>query len=104
MSWILDYVPYWVWVVAAVAALAATYPFWSAIWFALPNWLKIALIGTAGLIVAYLAGRNRGTKNAKDAQDKANAQATKQRLETNAEVTNLNAADRKRQFDKWLRD
>lgn len=104
IDWIFDHVPYWVWAVALAVALIATYPMWSAIWLMLPRWLKVVLIAATGLFTAYLAGRNRGTKDAKDAQDKANAQATKRRLETNAEVTNLDPATRKREFDKWLRD
>lgn len=104
MNWILDHVPYWVWLIALVVALAATYPMWSALWLLLPRPLKIALVAIVGIVAAYLAGRNRGAKNAKDAQDKANALAVKRRLDTNAEVSNLDPTTRKREFDRWLRD
>jgi len=104
IDWIFDHIPYWVWLVGLGAALIATYPMWSAIWALLPRPVKLLLVALVAGAAAYLAGRNRGTKDAKAAQDKANAQATKRRLETNAEVTNLDPATRKREFDKWLRD
>lgn len=103
-SWVLDHVPYWVWFVVGAVALAATYPMWSAIWLLTPRWLKTVLIAIASLVAAYLAGRNRGTKDAKDAQAKANAEAVKRRLDTNDEVTRMRPADRDKSLDRWLRD
>lgn len=103
-SWIIDQIPWWVWAAGAAVALAATYPMWSAIWMLLPRWLKATLIFVGSLGLAYVAGRNRGLKNERERQERANAEATKRRLETNAEVDRLRPADRDKQLDKWLRD
>lgn len=104
MSWIIDYVPWWVWVFLAAGALIATYPLWSSIWLILPRWLKVALIGIGSVTAAYFAGRNRGLKNERERQAKANAEATKRRLDTNAEVDRMRPADRDKSLDKWMRD
>jgi hypothetical protein len=104
ISWIIDSVPYWVWFVLAAIALAATYPFWSTIWLITPRWLKATLIAIAALLATYLAGRNRGLANEKARQAKANAEATKRRLDTNAEVDRMRPADRDKSLDKWMRD
>lgn len=104
LSWILDHVPWWGWFVVAAIGLAATYPMWSAIWLVLPRPIKIALAAIAGLVAAYLAGRNRGVANEQQRQKEADAQAVKRRLETNEEVDRMRPADRDKQLDRWLRD
>lgn len=68
MSWLLDvaldWAPWWLWWVAAAAALLATYPAWRPVWALLPSPIKTAavVIATGGL--AYLAGRNKGAAGA----------------------------------------
>lgn len=104
MSWLLDFVPYWLWIVIAGVALVATMPWWSAIWALMPRPLKVALGAAGGLLVAYLAGRNRGAANEKQRQKDADAQAVKRRLETNAEVNNLDRPAVDKQLDRWVRD
>lgn len=104
LSWIFDAIPWWVYLLAGIAAAAMTYPMWSTIWMWLPRPLKAAIILVATGGLAYFAGRNRGFKNARDRQKEADAQATKRRLETNEEVGRLKPADRDEQFRKWLRD
>lgn len=104
IGWIIDAIPYWVWIIVAAVALAATYPMWGTVWMLLPRWLKATIIFVGSLGVAYLAGRNRGFQNARDRQKEADAQATKRRLETNEEVGRMRPADRDKSLDKWMRD
>jgi hypothetical protein len=101
---ILDWIPWWAWVIAAGVALAATYPFWSAIWLILPRWIQVSLIAVGAVFAAYFAGRNRGRSNERDRQAKANAEATNRRLKTNEEVRNMRPADRDKSLDQWMRD
>lgn len=104
LSWLFDVIPWWVYLAAIITIAAITYPMWSAVWLLLPRPVKAALIlvGTGGL--AYFAGRNRGYQNARDRQKQADAEATKRRLDTNAEVTRMPAADRDKSLDRWMRD
>lgn len=103
-SWIIDAIPYWVWLAVIAVALASTYPMWSAIWAFLPRPIKAAIVIVATGGIAYIAGRNRGFKNARDRQKEADAQATKRRLDTNAEVDRMRPADRDKSLDGWMRD
>lgn len=103
-SWIFDHIPWWAWFVAAAIGLAATYPMWSAIWLLLPRPVKVALAVVAGLVAAYLAGRNRGVANEQERQKEANAKAVKRRLDTNEEVSRLDSGTRDKQLDGWMRD
>jgi len=69
MSWLLDYVPAWLWFVIGAAALAPVWPY-------LPSKLKAAIIGFGLLLGAYLFGRNKGAAGADaraQAKDQANA-------------------------------
>jgi hypothetical protein len=103
-DFIIDWVPWWAWVIAVGVALAATYPFWSAIWLVLPRWLKVLFIGIGTVLAAYFAGRNRGRSNERERQARADAEATKRRLKTNEEVRNMRPTDRDKSLDKWMRD
>jgi hypothetical protein len=104
MSLILDYVPWWVWPTLIAAGLAVTFPWWSPLWLAAPRWLKALLAFAAAVFAAYSAGRYRGATNERQRQKDADAQATKRRLETNAQVNNLPPGDRDKQLNRWMRD
>lgn len=104
MKWLLDFIPYWLWIIIAGGALIATFPLWSGVWALMPKTLKVALGTVVAVGVAYLAGRNRGVSNEKQRQKDADAKAVKRRLDTNAEVDHLPAADRDRELGKWMRD
>lgn len=76
MNWLLDLIPWWAWVAAAVIALAATYQLWLPLWGLLPSTFKAALIAIGAAIIAYLAGRNKGASGAlQRAQEKEQAHA-----------------------------
>lgn len=104
ISWILDFVPYWVWIIVVGIALAATYQIWFAIWLALPRWLKTAIIATASLGLVYLAGRNRGAAGERDRQKKASEQAARRREEIEDEIRDIGHADVDRRLNQWMRD
>lgn len=64
LGWLLDTTPWWLWLVGAAVLLAATYQLWAPIWALLPRPLKVAAGGLVALVLAYLAGRNRGAAGA----------------------------------------
>lgn len=103
-SWAFNFVPWWVWVVAVIIIAIITYQFWMPIWLALPKWLKGLIIGAAALFTAYVAGRNRGSKDERDQRAKADARAVQTRKETDDEIRNASAADIDRRLDGWMRD
>jgi hypothetical protein len=104
LSWAFNYVPWWVWGVIAVVLLAV---FWQAllpIWLVMPKWLKGLILGAGALLTAYIAGRNRGSKDERDRRAKADAHAIQNRKDVDDEVRNLPADDLDRRLDKWMRD
>lgn len=103
-GWLIDLVPWWLWALLGVIALAASWQWWWPLWAALPRWLKEALVAIATGILIYLAGRNRGTANERARQKAADAQAIKRRKEIDDEVARLPPADRDRRLDRWMRD
>jgi len=104
LSWAFNYVPWWVWLVAVLVAAGFTVQFWLPIWAVMPNWLKVALAAVGAVLTAYVAGRNRGSKDERDRRAKADAHAIQNRKETDDEVRNLPADDLDRGLDKWMRD
>lgn len=104
ISWAFNFVPWWVWLIAVLVAAGFTYQFWMPIWLALPKWLKGLILGTGALLAAYVAGRNRGSKDERDQRAKADARAIQTRKETDDEVRNAPAADVDRRLGKWMRD
>lgn len=104
VSYVLDHVPWWLYVFAGAVVFFMTVPYWLPIWNVLPNWLRVTLAGTAAVAVAYLAGRNKGASDAAKAREKANADAIKNRQTIDANVGGMGDADVTRGLDKWMRD
>lgn len=104
MSWLLDHIPWWAWVVAVVGGLAASAPWWLPFWVGLPKPVKAALIAIGGGITAYLAGRNAGADAAKQRDRERDAKALKTRLEVENDIRGMPKPDRDRALDKWMRD
>ncbi|MGB5905755.1 MAG: hypothetical protein WBH00_23190 [Xanthobacteraceae bacterium] len=103
-SWLFNFVPWWVWTVIAVVLLAMFWQFLMPIWLALPKWLKGLILGAGALLTAYVAGRNRGSKDERDMEAKRSATAIKTRKETDDEVRNLSPSDTDKRLDRWFRD
>jgi len=104
LSYAFNFVPWWVWTVIAVVLLAV---FWQAllpIWLALPKWLKGLILGTGALLTAYVAGRNKGSKDERDRRAKADAHAIQNRKDVDDEVRNLSPSDTDKRLDRWYRD
>lgn len=108
MSWILDWVPWWVWWVLIGGAAIALAPLWvpigRGIWAILPNWARIGLVGLVGVLTAYLAGRNRGRRNALEEQRRREAQAIQKRLEVNRRVDRMTPEEANKEDERWVRD
>lgn len=104
LSWAFNFVPWWVWTVIAFVLVAV---FWQAllpIWLALPKWLKGLILAVGALLTAYVAGRNKGSKDERNQRAKKDAQALQTRKDTDDEVRNLPADDLDRRLDLWMRD
>ncbi len=111
MTWligtVLDSTPWWVWALAAFAALAATYQLWAPLWVLIPQPLRLALAAVAAALLAYLAGRNKGASGALErARQKDTANAARivdkaDRVRADADV--LNAGGGLRDDDGWRR-
>jgi hypothetical protein len=104
LSYAFNFVPWWVWLIALIVAAGFTYQFWVPIWAITPKPVKIALAAIAAVLTAYVAGRNRGSKDERDRRAKADANAIQNRKDVDDEVRNLPADDLDRRLDKWMRD
>ena len=104
LSWAFNFVPWWMWPVGLLVAAIVTWQFWAPIWALLPRPVKVALAAVGAVSVAYIAGRNRGSKDERDQRAKKDARAVQTRKETDDEVRNLPDADVDRRLDKWMRD
>lgn len=104
LSWAFNFVPWWAWVVAFIITTTLTWQFWAPIWAVLPTPGKVALAAIGAALVAYIAGRNRGSKDERDQRAKKDAHAVQTRKEIDDEIRNLPDADVDRGLDKWMRD
>jgi|GEM_PF-2742585 len=104
LSWAFNFIPWWAWLVAAIIAAVLTYQFWLPIWAVLPRPVKVLLAAIAAVLTAYVAGRNKGSKDERDRRAKADANAIQNRKDVDDEVRNLPADDLDRRLDKWMRD
>lgn len=103
---LLSYVPWWLyWVIAAIV-LAATIPYWSAIWLGLPKWAKGAILAVAGLLTAWTMGRRQQRIEDEKKQKEADSKALQRRQEVRNEVSRLDdsAVDRRMRESGWMRD
>lgn len=107
-SWIFNFIPWWVWTIAIVAALSALLFFFGPIllpiWAAMPTWLKAILIGITGGFVVYAVGRNKGSRDERDVQRRRDAQAVQRRQDVDREVTRLDKPAADKRLDPWMRD
>ena len=79
MSSIIDQIPWWVYAWGIALGVGALLYFFAPVivpmWRAAPNWLKWTVAIITGVGLAFIAGRNKGHKNAVVEQEKKNAQA-----------------------------
>ena len=101
-------IPWWVYLTVGVAAVG------TALWFAspiiLPIWhliplpARVALAGVGAAFLAWIAGRNKGARDARELQRRNDAEAIKNHDEVQKEVRNLTPAERDKRLDGWMRD
>jgi protein-S-isoprenylcysteine O-methyltransferase Ste14 len=107
-NWIIDHIPIWVWLVLLFGGTGALFYFFSPIlvpiWNLTPRWIKVLGAGIISVILAALAGRYKGRRDAEDEQRKRDAQAIETRKETHDEVQKLSPSDRRKRLDGWVRD
>lgn len=104
LSYLLNFIPWWVWTVIAVVLLAVFWQPVMAFWLGAPKWLKGLILGAGALLTAYVAGRNKGSKDERDRRVKADAHAIQNRKDVDDEVRNLSPSDVDKRLDRWRRD
>lgn len=108
LSWIIDQIPLWVYVVVTVLTVGAMFYFFSPIlvplWNLTPRWVKV--VGGVMLAIgsAFVLGRNKGARDAKAIQQQANARAESHREEVHEAVQELHGDKLDKRLDKWMRD
>lgn len=108
LSWIIDQIPLWVYVVATLLVTGTLFYFFSPIlvplWNVTTRWVKVV----GGIILAigsaFVLGRNKGAKDAKEVQKQQNAQAEQRREKIHEDVEKLHGTDLDKRLDKWMRD
>lgn len=97
MTWLLDLVPWWAWLLLAAVAVGT-------VWRLL-GW-QGALVAAAGLLAAmgYGKGSADASREAQSRIDWRNAEATKHRKEIDDEVDQMGSTDLDSNYSKWLRD
>lgn len=108
LSWIVDQIPLWVYVAVAIPLIGGAFYFASPIlvplWNLTPRWVKVAGGVILAIGSAFVLGRNKGARDAKELQRRNDAQAIDNRREIDHEVQNLDVPAVDKRLDKWLRD
>lgn len=104
ISWLFNFVPWWIYVVVIVVLITVGWQFISPIWLMLPKPVKIGLVFLATLLTAYIAGRNRGSKDERAMNVKRDVQANNTRNDIHAKIEKLDTAAVDKRLGKWVRD
>ena len=108
ISWIIDQIPLWVYITIGTLFTGAMFYFFSPIliplWNVTPRWVKVAGGTVLAVFLAYVSGRNRGNKNAREEQKRRDARAVQTRQEIHDDVAQRSPDRVKRDIDKWMRD
>ena len=86
---IVDNIPWWGYVLAALVGVGFAYPYLAPVWALLPKPVKVAIGVAAAGFTAYIAGRNRGASNARLADKEKRDKAISNRLEVNQRVEKM---------------
>lgn len=103
LSYLFNFVPWWLWVLLIALAAGISWQFWGPIWMALPRPAKTALATLGALIAVYVMGRNKGSRDERDQAAKRDARATQTRKEIEDEIRDLPDDDVDRRLDRWMR-
>jgi hypothetical protein len=108
MQYMLDSVPWWVWLAPTPFIIGALLwffgPFIIGFWNMLPTKVKAVIIAVATVGVAYIIGRSQGNKTARERQKQLNARAEQNRREIHDDIQKRSEPVVDRDLDKWLRD
>jgi hypothetical protein len=106
LSYAFNFVPWWVWIVGLLVASIVTYQFWAPIWAVTPRPAKVTLAAVGAVLAAYVAGRNRGSKDERAKAAEASTKAIQRREDIHNDVQKLPDSDVVDRLGKpgWLRD
>jgi hypothetical protein len=107
-SWIIDQIPFGVWVVLTLGVAGALFYFLSPIliplWAVTPRPIKIGLGFVISIALAILYGRSKGAQDAREMQKAKEAQAIENRRKINADVADDTDDELHRRTKRWMRD
>lgn len=104
----MDQIPWWLYILIAVPLIGGLMYFLSPVliplWRMTPTWVK----GVGGFLLAlglaFVSGRNKGSRDAKEMQKRRDAEAVQNRERIHREVDHLNEPDVDKRLNKWMRD
>jgi membrane protein implicated in regulation of membrane protease activity len=105
---LIDQVPTWIYLTVVFVVAGVVFYFFSpiitAIAAVMPNWMKIALGAVASLVAAFVYGRYRGAKTARELETQKQEKAVQTRSKINESVKNATDAELDKRADRWMRD
>lgn len=106
-SSIIDYVPWWVWTGlalggggAAIFFIPGALALVTTIYNLLPKSIRLAFSAVVAVLVAYLAGRNRGSANERDKNKDRADNAVRNRLEVENKIGKLTPSQVDHELDR----
>lgn len=97
MDWIINLVPWWVWLITAITAVAIV---WRLIGWQGAVAAAIALVAA----LSYGKGRNEAYRDERAKVDRRNLEAAKTRKDIDDEVDQLGSNDVDERLRHWMRD
>lgn len=104
IDWVLNLIPWWVWLVAIFVAIGATYSLWAPFWAIVPRPVKAAIVGVVAIVGTWFVSERRAIQRERERQREAGRKAEAARKEVEDEVRSMPDADRDRELRRWMRD
>lgn len=96
LNWLLDLIPLWIWVIAAVAAAFGA-------WRVLGTRGLLGAIAALGAFLAYRTGRERGGADAVAKQKAKEQKARDTAAEIDSDVGAMKPDEARKELGKWSR-
>ncbi len=102
-SWVFNFIPWYAYVVAVIVILCLFWNVIAPVWVLLPKPVKFLIAAAALAFAAYVAGRNRGSKDERQMNQRRDANANITRDEIHAKIESLDRANVDSRLAKWMR-
>ncbi len=108
MSWLLSFLPWWVYYLAIAVALAATAQLWLpgalSIWGRMPNWLRLVVGGVVTAVATYFIGANKALREERERERQRDARAIEARRKINLDFDTAKPDEQEKRRQRWDRD